>query len=148
MRKFKLLALVLAIAMLSCCFASCSGGSDKITTKVTVSVIADDEVIFGPVPVELEHAADAQPTILVCVEEAFILNDVAYDKDDMAFKSINGLADTEDDEYTYWWDYTINGAAPSSGRAGTILAQDGDVIVYTYTKVLTSELIAAEEAKD
>ena len=143
MKKFKLVALVMALVMLVACFASCEK-TEKVTVNVTVSVITEEEVMFGPVTIPMERAADDMPTILEAVQEAFILNDVAYENDDMAILSINGLADKVEGEYTYWWDYTVNGAAPASGRAGTITVNDKDVIVYTYTKVLTQELIDAE----
>ena len=145
MKKFKLVALVLAVVMLTACFVGCEK-KEKVIVNVTVSVIANDEVMFGPVAVTLEGDAENPPTILQCVQEAFILNDVPHENDEMAITSINNLADKEEGEYTYWWDYTINGAAPASGRAGTIAAQEGDVIVYTYTQVLTQELIDAEDA--
>ena len=143
MKKFKLVALVLAVLMMTACFVGCEK-TEKVALNVTISVIAEEGVVFGPVTIPMERPADDMPTILEAVQEAFILNEVAYENDDMAILSINGLADKVEGDYTYWWEYTVNGEVPASGRAGTITVKDGDVIVYNYVKVLTSELIAAE----
>ena len=143
MKKFKLVALVLAVLMMTACFVGCEK-TEKVALNVTVTVIAEDDVLFGPVTIPMERPVDDMPTILEAVQEAFILNEVAYENDDMAILSISGLADKVEGDYTYWWEYTVNGEAPTSGRAGTITVADGDIIVYNYVKVLTSELIAAE----
>ena len=146
MKKFKLIALVLAVVMLSACFVACEK-TEKVTVNVTVSVLANDEILVAPIAVPVEAPVDDPATILDCVIHAFELNDVEFVADEMSVTSIKGLADKVEGDRTYWWDFTINGAVPETGRAGTIAAKDGDVIVFTYFNELTEALIAAEGDK-
>ena len=75
MKKFKLIALVLAVAMLSACFVGCEK-TEKVTVNVTVSVFANDEILVQPIAVPVEAPVDDPATILDCVIHAFELNDV------------------------------------------------------------------------
>ena len=147
MKKFKLIALALAVLMLSACFVGCEK-TEKVTVNVTVSVFANDEILVQPLAVPVEAPVDDPATILDCVRHAFELNAIEFEANEMSITSIQGLADKVEGDRTYWWDFTINGAIPETGRAGTITANEGDVIVFTYSNELTSELIAAEEKKD
>lgn len=147
MKKFKLFAFLMACVMLSACLFSCAA-KEKTVVNTTVTVFVDDEIAFGPASNGLEIDEGTQATILQCMKEIFILNEIDSEDDGMSFTSIGGNAEKEDGEYTYYWEFTINGTAPESGRAGTIVANDGDVIIFNYVKVLTSELIAAEEQRD
>ena len=146
MKKFKLIALLLALAMLSVCFVGCGEKKEKVSVNVKVSVIANDEVLFGPVDVKVEGTTETPPTVLQAVKEAFILNDFQYEADDLSISSIGGYADKEEGDYTYFWVYTINGAEPKAGRAGTIQVNENDVIVYTYVKEATSDLASKDTA--
>ena len=101
----------------------------------------------------MEGKADDPPTILRFVKEAFILNDMKYETDEsevgeFSITSIGDYKEKTEGDYTYFWDYTLNGEEPKSGRAGTIIANEGDVIVYTYYKVLTEELASQDTLKN
>jgi len=146
MKKFKLIALALAVVMLSACFVGCEK-TEKVTVNAKVTFFANDEIMYGPAPVELTTDAATPPTILQMVQQALSLEGMPYADDGMSFTSINNLDDKVEGDYTYYWEFTINGVAPETGRAGTITANNDDVIVFTYVKVLTSELIAAEGEK-
>lgn len=153
MKKFKLIALLMALAMLTACFAGCGEKKEKVAVNVKVTVMVDEdvavdgnEVIFGPVEVKVEGTADNPPTILQAVKEAFILNDFQYEADDLSVSSIGGFSDKVEGDYTYFWVYTINGEEPKSGRAGTIVANENDVIVYNFTKEATADLASADTA--
>ena len=154
MRMLKRTALVFALLLVSALIMSC-GASQKVTVNVTVTVIIPDldDVYFGPVTVPVEGKADDPPTILRCVKEAFILNDMKYETDEsevgeFSITSIGDYKEKTEGDYTYFWDYTLNGEEPKSGRAGTIIANEGDVIVYTYYQVLTEELASKDTLKN
>jgi len=142
MKKIKLLALALAVLMLSACFIGCEK-VEKVSVEVTVSVIADDNVYFGPSKITVEGPVDNPPTVLQAAVEALALGGMTYETNDFSILTIGDYADKVEGEYTYYWEYLINQEAPKEGRASTIQVQNGDVIVFNYVKVLTSELAAA-----
>lgn len=142
MKNLRLLAFVLVALMLSACFIGCQK-VEKVTVNVMVSVIANDEIVFGPSPYTVEGPVDNPPTVLQAATEAFASAGLAYEASEQAILSIDDYAEGEKGEYTCYWQYLINNEVPEEGRANTILVQEGDVICFKYVKVLTSELAAA-----
>lgn len=139
MRKFKIVALVLAIAMLSACLIGC--GSKKIKVEAKVGVYVGEEFILNPFSVTVQNTE--APTILQAVREALELNGIEYESDDMGIKSIAGNAYKNDGTTTCFWTYTINGEEPDSGRAGNTPINEGDVIIYVYQQESNEDLAEA-----
>lgn len=143
MKKSRIVSLLLAIVMLSMALVSCGGGS-KIEVKGTISLMINDEIVFGPYEVACDAPVDEEgniiedsaPTVLQAVTEALVMNEIASENDGMALKSvtINGstYANGNDEEHIYTWYYTVNGAEPKKGRAGTNALVEGDEIVFIY----------------
>ena len=142
MKKIKLLALAMAVLMLSACAIGCEK-VETVSVEVTVSVIADDNVYFGPSKITVEGPADNPPTVLQAAAEALALGGMTYETSEYSVMTIGDYADKVEGDYTYYWEYLINQEAPKEGRASTIQVQKGDVIVFNYVNVLTSELAAA-----
>lgn len=139
MRKFKIVALVLAIAMLSACLIGC--GSKKIKVEAKIGVYVGEEFILNPFSVTVQNTE--APTILQAVREALELNGIEYESDDMGIKSIAGHAYKNDGTTTCFWTYTINGEEPDSGRAGNTPINEGDVIIYVYQQESNEDLAEA-----
>ena len=139
MKKFKIIALVLAIAMLSACLIGC--GSKKIKVEAKIGVYVGEEFILNPFSVTVQNTE--APTILQAVREALELNGIEYESDDMGIKSIAGNAYKNDGTTTCFWTYTINGEEPDSGRAGNTPINEGDVIIYVYQQESNEDLAEA-----
>ena len=140
-KLYKILAFALTILMLSACVIGCQPKT-KQKVNVTVSVVVEGETILGPYMVELESDVDNPPTILQAVREACILNDITEEADDMAISTIGEYSAKVEGEYTYFWEFTVNGVIPA-GRAGAVAVNANDEIVYTYIQAKTSDLAAA-----
>ena len=139
MKKFKIFALVLAVAMLSACLISC--GTQKIKVEAKVGVYVGEEFLLNPFSVTVQSVE--VPTILQAVREALELNGIEYEADEMGIKSIAGNAYKNDGKTTCFWTYTINGEEPSSGRAGNTPINEGDTIIYVYQQESNEDLAEA-----
>ena len=139
MKKIKIFALVLAIAMLSVCLISC--GTQKIKVEAKVGVYVGEEFLLNPFSVTVQSVE--VPTILQAVREALELNGIEYEADEMGIKSIAGNAYKNDGKTTCFWTYTINGEEPSSGRAGNTAINEGDTIIYVYQQESNEDLAEA-----
>ena len=144
MKKFRILAFVLAVVMLSVCLASC--GTPKIKVTAKVGVFVGEEYILYPYELTVQNVE--APTILQAVREALELNGIDYEADDMGIKSIAGNAYKTDGENTYFWTYTINGVEPTTGRAGNTAINEGDTIVYVYQQESNEDLAEAGSKTD
>lgn len=135
MKKNRIMALVLAVVMLSMVMVSCNK-AEKVSVKATVSLVVDGETKFGPFEVTSEGTVDAAPTVLQAVNEALILNEIASENDGMGLTSVTldgtVYAKGSDDVNIYSWYYTVNGAEPKAGRAGNNALVEGDEIVYIF----------------
>lgn len=142
MKTIKILALALAVMMLSVCAVGCQT-TEKVTINVTVSAVVDGEALFGPVTVPISTPVDEAVSVLHAATHAMDENSIDYTvtEDGLSLTSIGDYADKSDDEYTYFWEYSLNGVVPESGRAGTNTVKDGDEIVFTYVQILTSDLV-------
>ena len=139
MKKIKIFALVLAIAMLSVCLISC--GTQKIKVEAKVGVYVGEEFLLNPFSVTVQGVE--APTSLQAVREALELNGIEYEADEMGIKSIAGNAYKNDGKTTCFWTYTINGEEPSSGRAGNTAINEGDTIIYVYQQESNEDLAEA-----
>ena len=161
MKKSKIITLALAIVIVAACFSfyGCNNAVEKITVNANVTVIDNNgEAVFGPVDVPVVR--DHQPTVVEVVIEALTVNEYKYETETVtsggteyeSFVSIGDLKEhkamekvkDKEEEYQYFWTYTINGVEPTSGRSFTNTVNDGDKIVYIFNHVSTAELIAAE----
>lgn len=131
MKKGRWLVLLLAVSLLCMACGGCaSGGSSKV--KVNVEVVVNDVSVFGPVSVEVNGTEENPPTVLQCVKEAFILNQMAYTENEEGIASIGGYAAKTEENVIYYWEYTVNGEAQLREPAGTFSVKDGDSICYIY----------------
>ncbi len=148
MKTLKYVALMLAVMMLAVAVTGCgSANEEKVTINVTVSAVTEEGAVFGPVTVAVPVTDDDPATVLrsstLAMDDAGVYYELSDDQ--LSLESINDYLETSDAEYTYFWEYTLNGVAPDAGRAGTVEVKDGDVIVFNYVKILTSELAEAGE---
>lgn len=140
MKHSKLIALICALLTLSVFAVGC-GNDNAVTVNVTVSAIAEDTVYVNPVKVTIEGTTEEPPTVLDAAISAFDQNGTPCEADEYSILSIGDYADKTEGEYTYFWEYTVNGEKPEEGRANTIQVNENDIIVFTYVQVLTSDLL-------
>ncbi len=133
--------------------ASCGGNDDtpEVTTvevpseiHVTVTLkttaikdaegkeISKDEVLFENLQITLRDRT-TWPTILDALQQACSVYEIQYSasSDGTTVGSIKGLPNFENGCF---WDWTRNGKALETGKAGTTQVVEGDVYVFTYTK--------------
>ena len=152
MKSLKILAGILALTMLAFACVSCNKGAAKVTVNATVSVSAPDDPIVLNYNVSVSKPEGETITILDLVRQALDEMEIKYELDDkeVTFESITsvdgvtyvtGYTDASKENYGMWL-YTVDGVEPTGGKAGTIAANDGTVIVYTYTVESTADLAA------
>ncbi|NLZ37130.1 MAG: DUF4430 domain-containing protein [Clostridiales bacterium] len=136
MKKTRVLVLILLTALLCGIFAGCGEESKEIT--VTLIIEAGDDLIF-----EQQMKLDYEnPNVLMLVKEAAILYElpITYNANDDSVKDIGEYKEYDDLEnnFAYFWEYSINGVFPDAQTGGKANAQaivDGDVITYVYTEL-------------
>ncbi len=142
MKKIRILALVLAFAMLALCVVSC--GEPRVKVNVTVQIVADDPenpILDTPITIE-----STNPTVLEAVREALIINEISYtlNEDESSIVDILDYkdlgADQSGDGLVYYWMYYLNDMEPSSGKANTNTIKEGDVIKYVYSSFNPADL--------
>jgi len=139
MKKMRILVLVLACILAVGVLASCS--SDKVTANVTISVVADDDAILTNYEIAVVGTADAPPTVLQAMREAMLMHDaISFSDNGASVIGIAGYEEAEDEDFTYFWEYTINGVAATSGKAIDNTIKEGDAIRFTYATVDKSKL--------
>lgn len=137
MKKIKIIALVMAIAMLAMTAVAC--GAEKFSATCKISVVINGETILDGYEYTVEKKGE-QPTVLQAVTEAFTVLDYPYATDSEGLSlqtlTVDGVDYTAgiqaDGSGTAFWGYTIDGVEPSSGRAGNNTVSDGQAIVFTY----------------
>lgn len=147
MKKIRILSFVVALLMLSACVVGCTK-VEKVTVNAVVTVVVNGENLLGPVDVAVESTADEPVTVLMAATTAFDNNEIAYAADEYSLSSIGDYADKVDGDYTYFWEYTINGEKVETGRAGTNTIEEGAQIVFTYVMESTEDLAKADEEGD
>jgi hypothetical protein len=130
MKKVRILVLVLACILAVGILSSCS--SEKVTAKVTITIDADDDAILTNYELTVEGTAETPPTVLQAMREAMTMREIAYVDSEESIESILSYVPYEDEAFSYYWDYTVNGVAPSSGRSNSYVIKDGDVIRYFF----------------
>jgi len=137
MKKIKVFALVLAMAMLALTVVSCGGSVEKVTVNCTVSVVVDGETKFGPFDLPVTGDVENPPTVLQAVTEALQFNEVNVEVDANNRISNITLDGTDykayaDDVNIYGWYYLANGIEPETGTMAVNTVNEGDVIELQY----------------
>ena len=151
MKKIKIFALVLAMAMLTLAAVSCGGSVEKVTVNCTVSVSVDGETKFGPFDLPVTGDVENPPTVLQAVTEALQFNEVNIEVDANSRISNITLDGTDyksyaDDTNIYGWIYLANGIEPETGTMAANLVNEGDVIEVQYIVTpINPEDLTAEE---
>lgn len=139
MKTIRLLALAIAVLMISVCMISCGNGVGKvegIKVNCTVSVMVGDTYILEEYNYDAVGTAEMGPTVLKAVADALLVNDIAYLDDGSGFESISDVDGNvyENGADNYFWICTVDGDE-IRGRAGNVEVEDGQVIVYTYSPI-------------
>ncbi|MBE6640820.1 MAG: DUF4430 domain-containing protein [Ruminococcaceae bacterium] len=154
---FKRLISLALCAMMVFALASCGGGGNgEVTTEsnipaeihcnVTVKIAATDtkgeEILIDNLPIILRNRTE-WPTILDALAQACSAYEIKYSasEDGSTVGTIKNYANfaTDSTGATCFWEWTKNGKTPDSGKAGDTLVTDGDVYVFTYTRIGGSE---------
>ncbi len=124
----KILCLVFSIILVASVMVSC-GGPD-VTSTVNLKFIAGNDEVFNS-----EVIIDgANPTVIDVVNEAIMMYGLraTLDSQNTSVEKASYYYRTEIDGLTYYWEYTINGVLPETGRANTNTVVTGDTIEYTF----------------
>ena len=134
MKKFRILALVLACIMMIGMCVGCSSAND---ITVTLKFVLNDGTEF--VTYEIKVNAET-PTVELAVNEAnATYPDLGATWSDRYELSIAGYPDTQLEDGTFmYWVFTVNGEEATAKANETTIA-DGDVITYTYTAYKAEE---------
>lgn len=134
MKKFRILALVLACIMMIGMCVGCSSAND---ITVTLKFVLNDGTEF--VTYEIKVNAET-PTVELAVNEAnATYPDLGAAWSDRYELSIAGYPDTQLEDGTFmYWVFTVNGEEATAKANETTIA-DGDVITYTYTAYKAEE---------
>ncbi|MBR5221278.1 MAG: DUF4430 domain-containing protein [Clostridia bacterium] len=134
MKKFRILALVLACVMMIGMCVGCTSAND---ITVTLKFVLNDGSEF--VTYELKVNAET-PTVELAVNEAnATYPDLGAAWSDRYELSIAGYPDTQLEDGTFmYWVFTVNGEEATS-KANEATIKDGDVITYTYTAYKAEE---------
>ena len=134
MKKFRILALVLACVMMMGMCVGCTSAND---ITVTLKFVLNDGSEF--VTYELKVNAET-PTVELAVNEAnATYPDLGATWSDRYELSIAGYPDTQLEDGTFmYWVFTVNGEEATAKANETTIA-DGDVITYTYTAYVPEE---------
>lgn len=137
MNKIRIIALAVAITMLTLCMVSCGGG-EKVSVNCSIAVVVDGEEVFGPFNLTVQGPAENPPTVLQAAQEAFTVCEVPYEVDDQGLSltsiTIDGTvyAKGSDETNIYTWLYSADGVEPDEGRAGTNAVLEGQAITFVY----------------
>ena len=134
MKKFRILALVLACVMMIGMCVGCTSAND---ITVTLKFVLNDGSEF--VTYELKVNAET-PTVELAVNEAnATYPDLGAAWSDRYELSIAGYPDTQLEDGTFmYWVFTVNGEEATS-KANEATIKDGDVITYTNTAYKAEE---------
>ena len=165
MKKIGIIALALAMLMLTAAFTACNGGSgnsNKVVANVTISISTPDGLIVER-QVAVEGTAEVPPTVLDAAKLALDIMkqeegndkldyDLEYDKDDNPVR-FNSITDTDGNVYKYGaldeeatlyglWDFTVDDVEAEVGMAATPVAE-GQTIKMVYSTITAEELAAS-----
>ncbi len=132
MKKTKIIALVLAVAMLTVALVSCAPASPKVRINCTVSIVVDGVKLLDSYAYTVSGTEEKIPTVLQTVREALTVASIVHEADDEEFISvtINGQTYSQamDEEYVYSWIYRVDGEEPKSGRMSNNPVEEGQNI--------------------
>ncbi len=128
MKKFRVLALVLACVMMVGMCVGCTSANDITVTLKFVLEDGSDYVTY-----EIKVNSET-PTVELAVNEAnATYPDLGAAWSDRYELSIAGYPDTQLEDGTFmYWSFTVNGEE-ATVKANEATIKDGDVITYTYT---------------
>ena len=134
MKKFRILALVLACVMMIGMCVGCSSAND---ITVTLKFVLNDGSEFVNYEIKINSET---PTVELAVNEAnATYPDLGATWSDRYELSIAGYPDTQLEDGTFmYWVFTVNGEEATAKANETTIA-DGDVITYTYTAYVPEE---------
>ncbi|MBQ7301886.1 MAG: DUF4430 domain-containing protein [Clostridia bacterium] len=134
MKKFRILALVLACVMMIGMCVGCSSAND---ITVTLKFVLNDGSEFVNYEIKINSET---PTVELAVNEAnATYPDLGATWSDRYELSIAGYPDTQLEDGTFmYWVFTVNGEEATAKANETAIA-DGDVITYTYTAYVPEE---------
>ena len=134
MKKFRILALVLACVMMIGMCVGCSSAND---ITVTLKFVLSDGTEFWAQEIKVNAET---PTVELAVNEAnATYPDLGATWSDRYELSIAGYPDTQLEDGTFmYWIFTVNGEEATAKANETAIA-DGDVITYTYTAYVPEE---------
>ena len=134
MKKFRILALVLACVMMIGMCVGCSSAND---ITVTLKFVLNDGSEFVNYEIKINSET---PTVELAVNEAnATYPDLGATWSDRYELSIAGYPDTQLEDGTFmYWVFTVNGEE-ATVKANEATIKDGDVITYTYTAYKAEE---------
>ena len=142
MKKLRIIALVLLVAMIPLSMFGCP---KKISVTCTLEVVDEEgKVIYGPYNVTVEGTEDKWPTALDAAQKAFLEYDIPFEvtSDGNSIASINGVkqAESMDEEYGYYsyWNLLIDGKESNEGRQSVTKFYDGEKLQFVYTSSKTA----------
>ena len=129
MKKTKIIAFVLVVAMAALALVACTPASPRVKINCTISIVVDGEKLLDSYAYTVSGTEEKMPTVLQTVREALTVADIQHEADDEEFLSvtINGktYARGMDEENVYSWIYTVNGKEPTSGRMHNNVVEEG-----------------------
>lgn len=136
MKKIRLIALAMVIVLMAALACSC-GAKEEIEVPVNVKVVGEDKEVLLDTAVLVKSS---KPTVLMAIIQACQEADISIEDDGYDPIAIAGVEETEDDEYLYFWDGTLDGKNLEAKAANTELTikPEGEkdwTIVYTYSSI-------------
>jgi len=132
-KTLRFIVLVLVIVMMSAMAVSC--GAEKVSATVKISIAAGEDVILNGIEITVEGTTEQPPTVLQAIREALITYEIPFTDDEASIVSIQDYAETNDEVNLYFWEYTIDGVAPKTGKAVDNIITDGMAISYIYSSM-------------
>lgn len=132
MKKIAIAMLAVLLLVSGSLFTSCKTSADDITVKVSFEA-GDDSIPAYSVKLSGDGA-----TVIRAVQEAISQKELNVklnsNEDGVAsFKNYTTCTKKMNDEdYRFYWSYTINGKEPREGSAAANTVADGDVIKYVF----------------
>lgn len=154
MKKLRIIALVLLVAMIPLSMFACA---KKVSLTCTLEVVDEEgKVLYGPYNVTVEGTEDDWPTALDVAQKAFLEYDIPFEvtSDGNSVKSINGVDKVEsmDEEYGYYsyWNLLIDGKESGEGRQSITKVYEGEKLQFKYTsgKTLRKDVVSTTPVTD
>lgn len=154
MKKLRIIALVLLVAMIPLSMFACA---KKVSLTCTLEVVDEEgKVLYGPYNVTVEGTEEDWPTALDAAQKAFLEYDIPFEvtSDGNSIGSINGVDKVEsmDEEYGYYsyWNLLIGGKESPEGRQSVTKIYNEDKLQFKYTsgKTLRKDKVSTTPVTD